>query len=149
VGVGSGASPQRTGKASFRAPEPPRERPLITATDSSAVGQWRVTDAKERVDQSSSSDDGQTLLARVSQGPNRAGDSSQSIPRMESAGGAKNLMGGRPDREQPCAGWEGEGPVPRVNPCGRVQDHERKQPDRTPVGGGHGREHARVRIQRA
>lgn len=36
-----------------------------------------------------------------------------------------------------------------VGPCGRVKDHERNQPDRTPVGGGHGREDARARTERA
>lgn len=97
----------------------------------------------------SSSDDGQTLLARESQGLTCAGDSSQSIPRMESAGGDQNLMGGRPDHNQHRAGWEGEGPMPETAPCGRVKGHERKQPDRTPAGGGHGWKHAKVRMQRA
>lgn len=91
-GVGRGRREQRFAAASqqgeLSSHASLRAWPFITATDSSAVGQWRVTNASGEAARFSSSDDGRTSLARVSQGLHRAGDSSQSIPRMESAGGA-------------------------------------------------------------
>jgi hypothetical protein len=47
------------------------------------------------------------LADRVSRGQCRARVSPQSIPRVENAGGARNLMGGRPDLDRfVLAGWE-------------------------------------------
>ena len=40
-------------------------------------------------------------------------------------------------------------PMPDVGPCGRLKDHERKQPDRTPAGGGYGWKYAKAHNERA
>jgi hypothetical protein len=39
--------------------------------------------------------------------------------------------------------------MPSVGPCGGMQGHERKQPDRTTAWGGHGWEYAKAHNQRA